>query len=159
MKRVKLCGGLFLALAFFGASDACAFNVLNFDGDMGAVASAGGYHAQRGDGHYVNANLILMEWNGGIEVDELGGGYSANVFAGLGVLGTVQGQIGIGTRGPVLKLRSDILLSQVLQSTLRLPSPHDPWWNRVGVSFAYVYYPESAGRSGIQLGLGYQFGD
>ena len=159
MKRVKLCGGLFLVLAFLGASDARAFNVLNFDGEVGAVASAGSYHAQRGDGHYVNANLIFMEWNGGIEVGEVGGRYSENVYVGLGVLGTVQGQIGIGTQGLVLKLRSDILLSQILQSTLRLPSPRDPWWKRAGVSFAYVYYPASAGRSGIQMGLGYQFSD
>lgn len=148
---------LALVLAVLSMRDTLAFTVINFDDHVGMSVTMGVSPTPRGDGSYVNGNLILWLVNAGLEINNFNGKSASNVYLGIGHYGILQAQVGLGSQGAVFKVRSDITLHMIANQTALLPGSKDPLWEHLVFSVAYAHYPGTEGISGVQLGIGLTF--
>lgn len=64
-------------------------------------------------GIYMDANYSSVIFNGGLGVKDFEGQRAANLYAGIGFGRIIQLQVGIGDRGPVGRVRTDINFREV----------------------------------------------
>lgn len=86
----------------------------------GLVISAGQVHSRRDDGDvgtgwFVDANYSRVFINMGTGHKQFGDDKIHNVYAGVGLAGVLQLQVGMGTEGQVQRIRHDFNLARFIE--------------------------------------------
>lgn len=86
----------------------------------GLVLSGGQLHSRRasddvGTGWFVDANYSRVFINMGVSHRQFKDDSIDNVYAGIGIAGVLQLQVGMGTEGPVQRIRHDFNLARFIE--------------------------------------------
>jgi hypothetical protein len=140
---------------------AIADGVLDPKNLSGLVVSLGEAHTNRDpsgvrSGWFADANYSRVFINGGVSYKDLNGPTLGNVYAGTGIAGVLQIQMGYGTEGLVKRIRSDINFTKAYDffTGTRRNRYNQSLGNRLTLTFAIEEYNKDRRFDNFHAGIG-----
>lgn len=109
-----------------------------------------------GTGLFVDANYTRTFINGGVDLKYFPDETVANVYAGVGISKLLQLQVGMGSQGPVRRVRNDFNLTSIYDfvTGTRRTRYNTSLGNRLTLTFALENYNDDKRLDNFHLGLG-----